>query len=578
MNRAAVIIAVRKAGDLTVLQAAHDGAKQMSDWMNAHGFSKVHMITDEDGAPVKAWRIKEAINKVIEDTSLQQLFIYFAGHGVNLRYSEYWLLSDFLNDTQEAVNVSSSVQLAKRCGIPHVVFISDACRTAPEGIRAQAIVGSEIFQNKAAAGPAMAVDVFYASLLGEPALEIKEPGDSAARYRSLYTEEFLAALRGQRPGLLDLTNPPRKYLRPHRLKRHLRDEVPLKVAEFLNSITAKVQTPDADILSDEFAYLQDFEPEVLANEDQVVRSSDVAKPPLTPAQRTLELVQNGLRADPGQFRANVTFSLNRPAFNNVKAVSDAVERETVGFGPLHFETGCGFKVQGALIKAVHGGAHNVGLLSQRDAAHVYLNGEPIGNVMLEMEDGRAVLLPAIRDFIAALTFRGEDLIQISYEPSDRGWRWHEYQQVRDEITALRATIAASVHMGMFRLNEEEAPKLTERIRVMKGLDPTLAIYAAYSYHRMGKTQIIRDMQQYLVEDLHAKLFDVAMLSEDFSWQASPWRTCPFFPMLAQGWSLLGAFDAVSPELRTLQPYVATNSLWTVFHAPAIPILLNLINR
>lgn len=574
MNRAAVIIAVKKAGPLTELQAAHSGAKLMKEWAEAHGFDPVISITDET-APVTADLIKKAIKELVDASAYEQLFIYFAGHGVNLRYSEYWLLSDAPEDTQAAVNVASSVQLAKRCGIPHVVFISDACRTAPEGIQAQSITGSEIFPNRAAMGPMKAVDVFYASLLGEPAKEIREPGDSSSIYRSLYTDELLAALRGERTLLLEQPEPPQglKFLRSHKLKRHLTLEVPRLVREKLGSLASETQQPDAEVQSDPEAYLQDFDPAVLPvpDEDSVVRSGELVVPPLTPAQRSLELVRGALRADVGQLRTNVTMSLRRPDFRNVRAISEAaLDRETLGFGPLHFETNCGFKVQGAAIKAIHAGRLQVERLPE-EAVGVDLDFQPMANVMLELEDGRAVVLPAIRDFIGALTFEGDDLINISYEPSDRGPLWHEYVKVRDEITALRATISSSVHMGVFRLKPEEAPQLTERIRYMKGLDPTLAIYAAYSYHRMGNSLLIQKMGRYLVEGFGASLFDVVMLSGDPN---RPHRIHPFFPMLAQGWALLGAFDALTPQLEALRSHVATDSLWTVFKPSAVPILLN----
>lgn len=578
MNRAAVIIAVKKAGLLTELQAAHSGARLMKEWAETHGFGPVISITDEAG-PVTADQIKRAIKGLVDADAFEQLFIYFAGHGVNLRYSEYWLLSGAPDDTQAAVNVASSVQLAKRCGIPHVVFISDACRTAPEGIQAQSITGSEIFPNRAAMGTMKAVDVFYASLLGEPAKEIRDPGDSSSVYRSLYTDELLAALRGERTLLLDQPEPPQglKYLRPHKLKRHLTKEVPRLVRDRLGALAVNTQQPDAEVQSDPEAYLQDFDPAVLPApvQDPVVRSGGVEPPLVTPALRSLELVRGALRADAGQLRANITGSLRLPDFRNVKAMSEAaLDRETDGFGPLHFETNCGFKVQGAVIKAVHAGRLQVERLSG-DAVRVDLDYKPISNVMLEMEDGRAMVLPAIRDFIGALTFKGKDLINISYEPSDRSGLWGEYVMVRDEIAALRAVISSSVHMGFFRMKQEEAPQLTERIRYMKGLDPTLAIYAAYSYHRLGKPQLIREMGEYLEQGLNASLFDVVLLSDETK---RPQRIHPFFPMLAQGWALLGAFDSLTPELKSLRPHVATDSLWTVFNPPAVPLLFNSIQR
>jgi hypothetical protein len=124
--------------------------------------------------------IKQAIKAIIEPGNIEQLLIYFAGHGVNLGYSEYWLLSEAPDDTQEAVNVRGSEILARYAGIPHVVFISDACRTAAQGIQAQGVTGSEIFPNQGAGDVSQAVDQFFACTLGNPAAEVRDPNTTTA--------------------------------------------------------------------------------------------------------------------------------------------------------------------------------------------------------------------------------------------------------------------------------------------------------------------------------------------------------------------------------------------------------------
>ncbi len=578
MNRAAVIIAVQSAGNLPELKAALDGAKAMAKWAKAQGFKPVRLITDEK-RPVTAKKIRDTIKELVDASSYEQLLVYFAGHGVNLHYSEYWLLSDAPEDTQAAVNVASSVQLAKRCGIPHVVLISDACRTAPEGIRAQAIRGSEIFPNQGRGGPQKAVDVFYASLLGEPALEIQDKDASALRYVSLYTEEVVAALRGDRRAILtpDAADQTKIYLRPQPLKRHLMSEVPKLVAAKLGAAATHSQTPDAEILSDEFAFLQVFDAAKLPAPKVVPKGplgigkpKPMAPPPPTLADVTTDALQQALRAT----NAGGSIAVGKLLLSNVagsKRISDAVTREREDFGAMHFETDCGFKVRGAAIVAVAAGPGlQVEQLSP-ELARVHIGQAPAANVLLELDGGRAVVLPAVRDFIAALTFEGRDLRNVSYEPSDQSSRWKQYVKQREELTALRALIASSVQMGTFRLESKDAPKLTEKIRVMKGLDPTMALYAAYSYHRLGKRDLIREMEQYVIEDLRATFFDLSLLADHDPGKQPKVPVFPFVPMLAQGWSLLAAFDAWTPVLDELRPHV-TNSLWTVFEKGALPSL------
>lgn len=573
MNRAAVIIAVKKAGTLPELKAAIDGAKTIATWADRQGFDPVVTITDEQN-PVTAKQIKTAIKALVESDSYDQLFVYFAGHGVNLHYSEFWLLSDAPEDTQEAVNVASSVQLAKRCGIPHVVILSDACRTAPEGIQAQAIRGSEIFPNQGRGGPQKAVDVFYASLLGEPALEIQDKSVSALRYESLYTAELVSALRGDRRTILspDPADRTKVYLRPQPLKRHLTSEVPKLVASRLGPAAKHSQTPDAEILSDEFAFLQVFD----AAEKPAEPPDAGARPARPPSPSLSEIaasaVQQALRS-PGGAGGRAVATALRSNVTGAREISDAVRREGESFLAMHYETDCGFKVRGAQMARVSAAANVRVHQFNPELVNVDVQPRRAVNVLIELTDGRAVMLPALQNFIATLTFERDELRAVSYEPSDRSVLWPDYELNREELTALRALIAASVHMGTFRLEMADAAKMTERIRFQKALDPTMALYAAYSYHRLGKPELIQDMEQYVVRDLGITIFDIALLADRDPNQSISREVFPFLPMLAQGWSLLGAFEAWTPLLEALRPHVA-NSLWTLFKSEAVPMLRN----
>ena len=126
----------------------------MAEWARLQGIdpSRVTAITDET-EPVDPARIKRAVRDLTRLAVVEQLLVYFAGHGVNLGRQEYWLLSDAFDDPDAAINLAASRDLAAICGIPHVVFISDACRTAAEGIHAQAIRGSVIFGSPHARRP-----------------------------------------------------------------------------------------------------------------------------------------------------------------------------------------------------------------------------------------------------------------------------------------------------------------------------------------------------------------------------------------------------------------------------------------
>jgi hypothetical protein len=88
-----------KTGNLATLQAAVSSAHAVEKWAQGQEFASVNVLTDEAG-PVTIQQIKSAIKAIVEKGTIEQLFVYFFGHGVNIRYGEYWLLSDAPDDTQ----------------------------------------------------------------------------------------------------------------------------------------------------------------------------------------------------------------------------------------------------------------------------------------------------------------------------------------------------------------------------------------------------------------------------------------------------------------------------------------------
>ncbi|MDD5266653.1 MAG: caspase family protein [Methylococcales bacterium] len=159
MKRAAVLIGVDRADGMPTLKDAAKGARRMEQWARSQEFDIVEVLTDENSGSVDIVSIKKTIKKIVEPSNIDQIVIYFAGHGVNIRYGEFWLLSDAPGDTQAAVNVQGSELLARYSGISHVVFISDACRTAAEGIREFNRTRQAIFLRGApASGPIFLVE------------------------------------------------------------------------------------------------------------------------------------------------------------------------------------------------------------------------------------------------------------------------------------------------------------------------------------------------------------------------------------------------------------------------------------
>jgi len=112
--------------------------------------------------------------------------------------------------------------------------------------------------------------------------------------------------------------------------------------------------------------------------------------------------------------------------------------------------------------------------------------------------------------------------------------------------------------------------------MLKGIDPTLGIYAAYAYADAGLTDKVASVRSYMRGDLGTDLFDVAMLSGALSGRVptgrGPEGVMPCCPMLSQGWGLLRVKDVRLPE-----PLVAARdhlrvSLWMTLDRAGMQIV------
>jgi hypothetical protein len=197
--------------------------------------------------------------------------------------------------------------------------------------------------------------------------------------------------------------------------------------------------------------------------------------------------------------------------------------------------------------------------------------QPGVSVLIELRNGTGVLVPSIPDFVAELTFEDGQLANLSYEPSSNSWRWGEYADRQEELRTLRASVAASAGFGVFRLSGDDAIKLARRMQFAKGVDPSLALYAAYAYHDLQRRDLIREMESYLRADLGWAFFDIALLSGNLP-DPGRNRVLPPFPMLSQGWTLLSAFGVKLPNsLQQLQRHLLP-ALWTMFDHGGVAML------
>ena len=573
MKRAAVLIGVDKAGDLPKLKDAARGARLMETWAKAQGMDPVHVITDEQ-APVSASDIRNVVRALVDAANVQQLLVYFAGHGANLQRQEYWMLTDAPDDTQAAVNVATSVALAATCGIPHVVLVSDACRTAPEGIRAQSVRGSEIFPNREA--DTAPVDQFYACQLGMPSHEVRDPAVTCSEFEALYTRELVPALLGRRPRIVEWsTEANKKVGRVH--LRPLRDFLSTAMAERLKDLQLQskvIQVPVAQISSDPPAWISQVETDAALGFGGLGGGGPSTTIP-APESIATDLLRSALAIGNGPLRGGLPPGTPPSVANGVQDADLAriVARLEQPFGLTHHETACGFKLRGA--RVVDAVAHSARVEFAANSVHgedlrVVGASRPASNVLLVLESGAGVLLPAIPDFLCALSFEGGELVDVAYEPSDNTRRWADYKNRARENRALRAIASSAMARGIFKLESGDALAIDRRMQRI-GVDPSLAVYVAYACHELQRPDLVRGMEGRLQADLGAPPFDVALLARrlDRAKYAVGNELISPIPLISQGWALMQAFGVKT--LDVLQPLVGLRlpSLWTMFEARGV---------
>jgi len=543
-TRAAIVIGVDKPGTLPKLSAAASGADTVGNWLRAEGF-EVFSFVDSRG-PVIARPIKKQISQLLERGTLEQLVVYFAGHGFMNRHSEYWMLSECPEDSNEAFSLVESVEQAKQCGIPSIVLVSDACRSLPSSMGVAQVEGSLLFP-AGGASRRVKVDKFMATLPGRTADEVKVDA-SSAEYEGIYTSCFLSAF--QRPDedmVLTLPNG-EKVIPNRRLEVYLAREVPKRVRA---KNPAREQIPVTDVLSDEPTYIARVAADYSTSPAPANREAnlfDVVGRQLDKVQGYTPSVTKGPSGHEVDAVA-VTSGFDRTKATILSATADPDRN--------HVDTG--FIVSGTDLKAVVVGpdaradvSGNVARIESR---------RPAASVALHFADGSGTVLPALRHSAGHVVVRGIGVATVIYDM---------YGASPPSVYELRAIVATAAKFGVFRIQgdgnerKERARQIGDTIRMGKGADATLGLYAAYAYNDADLIEQVRSVQGFMRSNLGVDLFDIAMLAGDLNGGTVREGVVPFCPMLSQGWEFLRVKNVRMPEpLRGIRRHLVP-ALWTTF--------------
>lgn len=573
LTRAAVVIGVNTSGNLPVLSAAVSGAKLVADWLERENF-EVHRFFDE-GAPVTANPIYKAVKALAERGTIDQLVIYFSGHGfLSGVREEWWLLSEAPDNPNEAISVQESIKSAERSGIPNVAFISDACRSTPSSLGISSLHGQVIFPTTSQGNVLSDVDKFFATLPGDPAYETPVD-ESVSRFEGIYTTCFLNAFKRPYDGMAVILSDGTKVVPNRRMEKYLRQEVQRMAEE--KSIKLK-QIPDTQVLSEDTNYIGRLAADAVIiptprDGSQEATIFDVIK-------IEFNRVEGTPLSFPPAYQKAAEVAAIETGFSNAR--NEILTAASID--PSSLETG--FTVSGSSVEQVKvepGMGSQMGRQGELSAIEVSLESENGGSVAIQFSDGSGTVVAALKGFIGNIVVSSGQVTNVSYVPSAGNWRFADYQQERSRLDALRAVVATAARYGVFRIEgnskdrSQQASQMASSIRVLKGIDPTLGIYAAYAYAEAGLQDQVNSVREYMISDLEVDLFDVAMLAGALS-GGERRRTVPFCPMLQQGWGLIRVKDVnLRQDIHAARDHLRP-SLWTTFDPEGMSIVLEAIGR
>lgn len=598
MRKAAVVIGVNKTGGLTPLGSAADEAERVARWLKGEGF-EVKKLTDAK-RPVSSAAVVKALDAIVTvPPRYHLLLVYFSGHGYWQSRSDIWLLSGAPKQAAEAINLRTAIDLAKYSGIPNVVFISDACRSIPN-IRGGAYVdGVAAFPNHDDISSESKVDFIKATSEARPAYE----GRLAGVPRSVLTAALMAAFEYPEDSMV------RQVVEDGRNievvpNRRLESFLQRKVDALLASIDPSAsQQVVVNIPSSDDVYIARVRrpPRAasavpLGEAGAVLVSSPQPPQPGAPTptaddgvRAAVEAINNTLSTR--GFTSGAASELLLPT----NAVTEArLRRRMPDSRHDHFESQTGFFIQGAVAQRAVASRDHPDLVAEvldtgdgsRPAVvrvrHVTATEVPQGqavSVVVQFADRRCVVLAALAGYVGHVSVKAEGVSNISYVPSSNNWRWGEYMGRRAQLDRLRAMVALAIDGDVFHLrSEREAMALAERIRLSKGIDPTLGLYAAHAFSQAGSDHQVLSVLEHMRNDIGADLFDVRLLASRQLRQGSTVPVVPLCPLLTQSWNLLRSRRVELPALlRAAEPWLC-DSLWTTFAAEAADGIVEAVSR
>ena len=540
----------------------------------------------EDRPPVRVNPIFEAINSIVQRGTVDQLVVYFSGHGFLNSYRELWMLSGAPNNPNQAISLVECERLSKRTGIPNVVFISDACRSTATSLAADSVRGSVIFQRH----PAPEAFRQRLTCLWQPKKVIPRMKLASRNPRvtisAFIPQSFLDAFRIPEDDMVTTVGGVEVVL-----NRDLEDWLSRDVNRRAQEASlALQQRPETNVLSEQYI-------------GRVNRAAAAVGVPLPPREPTiteatsLAFTSRGfplLAGSTSLDEAAVRESAETKAFHDANALVQSAEilakpRKPGGAiagyppPPVWMRPSTALVVYGASVAEASANPRAAAVsrtrfapIEQVDRFAVKLHDDAPATVAFRFEDGGGTVVAALPMYTGTIVVENGRVVSVTYH------RTGEDEDTR--IIELRGLVAASARFGTFRIGGKDsgqrAATLADEIRVAKRVDPALGIYAAYAYSEADLVQQVRSVRSFMQNDINGRIFDVELLAEKLGGTSPSARDgiAPCCPMLSQGWGLLRISGvSLQRNIEAARDHIAP-ALWTTFREPGMDLVVKALKR
>lgn len=546
----AVLIGVRSVDGLPTLQAVESSIAAMTAWARTQTEAhRVLVLTDEE-KPVTISDVTAAVEQLVDDHEVGKLLVYFAGHGFYKDHNDYWLLSKAGRWAHEAVSLRASISLAKRAGIDHVVFVSDACRAPSSSLRMADVSGAPVFPTQPLPGTPGSVDALLATRLGRPAYELRPPGSTG--HVAAFTEVLSAALSGDPSHFVGESETDGPVVFSHALQSHLPDALERFLARLGVAVEGD-QRPDLEIGSSPGTWISKL--------PGGGGGQDAPAPPPTSVLTPSEEARDEVRAALSRAR-RIRSGGEDPEF-----VDERHDR------PWPFPGQVVFTAAGAPIRHLWSeGEPMARAWEERKADGSFIAVEHPEDsgvavpVVVQLESGVVFTVMAAPETHVHLDTDGESLVSIRYSRGAHD-TWDSYAD-----TVVRRAVEAATRRGFFRPDAEIADDLIDSMRFRKSVDPALALYTAYALFDRADLSALHEMRTILRDVTGYDFFDLAMLEGMLDADRRTMSGGPGFPLLSQGWPLLSELAKPTARQRRLEA-LRRPGLWTSFDAAAWDVLV-----